>query len=90
MYIRLKKSIISAIYNYFIVKGFWGFGVGVGDGVLGEGEVPLLVQFIPQKVELVKPEGLDPSILYITDYPFVLKIVLFLCFEYTTKVNSFD
>ena len=53
-------------------------------------ELLLLVLFIPLKVELVKPEGLDPSMLYIIDYPVDLTIVLFLCYEYTTKVNSFD
>ena len=58
--------------------------------MFGLGEVPLLLQFIPQKVEFVKPEGLDPSILYEIDYPVDLTIVLFLCYEYTTKVYSFD
>ena len=40
---------------------------GLGDGLFGE--VPLLTQFIPQKVGFVKSEGLDPSMLYIIDYP---------------------
>ena len=68
---------------------------GVGDGPrvgLGEGlgEVPLLVQFMPQKVELVKPDGFYPSMLYILDFPVEFTIVLSLCNEYTTTVNSFD
>jgi hypothetical protein len=45
---------------------------------------------MPQKVELVKPEGVDPSMLYIIDCPVDLTIVLFLCYEYTTTVYSFD
>jgi len=72
----------------------WGPGVGDGDGLFGSGVgvgvVLLLVQFMPQKVELVKPEGFDPSMLYIIDYPVDLTIVLFLCYEYTTTVYSFD
>ena len=45
---------------------------------------------MPQKVELVKPEGPDPSMLYMIDYPVDLVIVLLTCFEYTTTVYSFD
>jgi len=64
-------------------------GVGDGVGLTGLFGLTTGVQFMPQKVELVKPEGLDPSMLYITVPPVDFTIVLFLCSEYTAKVYSF-
>ena len=59
-------------------------GVGVGAG-LGRVE-----QLMPQKVEFVKPEGDDPSMLYITVFPAEFLIDLPACFEYTDTVYSGD
>ena len=61
-----------------------GVGVGVGAG-LGRVE-----QLMPQKVEFVKPEGDDPSMLYITVFPAEFLIDLPACFEYTDTVYSGD
>jgi hypothetical protein len=44
---------------------------------------------MPQKVEFVKPEGDDPSMLYMIDFPAEFTIDLPMCLEYTTTVYSF-
>ena len=55
---------------------------GVGDGV----GVEPVEQDMPQKVEFMKPEGDDPSMLYMIDFPAEFTIDLPMCFEYTTMV----
>ena len=45
---------------------------------------------MPQKVEFVKPEGDDPSMLYLIVLPVEFTIDLSTCFEYTDTVKSGD
>ena len=60
-----------------------GLGLGSGDGSgVGEGAD----QVMPEKVELMKPEGFYPSILYIIVPPVEFLILTFLNFEYTIRV----
>ena len=45
---------------------------------------------MPQKFEFVRPEGDDPSMLYMIDFPAEFMIDLPMCFVYPTRVKSSD